>query len=143
MGGPKEITDKYIQTMHSDARFETMEFKTSTDTNHPFKKMFVRYRQELVTMKYPETLDPNSDGGKYIEPKELNELYEKNEDFVIVDMRNDYEAAIGRFKNAITLPMQNFKQLPEIVDQQLSKYKDKKVVTIAAEAFAVKPPPHS
>jgi len=128
VGGPKEITDKYIATMHANPLFATTEFKTST-SEPAFKKIFVRYRKELVTMKYPETLDPNQDGGKYIEPKELNQLYENNEDFVIIDMRNDYEAQIGRFKNAITLPMQNFKQLPEIVDQELSKYKDKKVVT--------------
>lgn len=129
VGGPKEGTDKYMEIMHADPNFKTMEFKTSTSSQSTFKKIFVRYRHELVTMKYPETLDPNKEGGKYIEPAELNQLYASNEDFVIVDMRNDYEAEIGRFKNAVTLPMQNFKQLPEIVDKELGKYKDKKIVT--------------
>lgn len=129
VGGPKEATDKYMEIMHADPNLKTMEFKTSTSSRPTFKKIFVRYRPELVTMKYPETLDPNKEGGKYIEPEELNKLYENGEDFVIVDMRNDYEAEIGRFKNAVTLPMQNFKQLPEIVDKELSKYKEKKVVT--------------
>ncbi len=127
--GTKETTDKYMETMRADPHFRTMEFKTSTHTEPAFKKMFVRYRPELVTMKYNEPLDPNKDGGKYIEPEELNKLYENKEDFVIIDMRNDYEAEIGRFKNALTLPMQNFKQLPEIVDRKLMQYKDKKVVT--------------
>lgn len=129
VGGPKEITDRYIAAMHADERFSTMEFKTSSNPEPAFKKMFVRYRPELVTMKFSEVLDPRKDGGKYIEPFELNQLYESGEDFVIIDMRNDYEAEIGRFKNAITLPMQNFKQLPEIVDNSLSQFKDKKIVT--------------
>ncbi len=129
VGGPKEATDKYIEAMHADPNFKTMEFKTSESSQPTFKKIFVRYRPELVTMKYPEPLNPNKHGGTYIEPDELNCLYENEEDFVIIDMRNDYEAEIGRFKNAITLPMQNFKQLPEIVDKELARYKDKKVVT--------------
>ena len=129
LGGTVEQTNAYIKFMHADANFAEMEFKTSTSDVPTFKKIFVRYRRELVTMQYKEPLDPNTDGGKYIEPQELNALYENNADFVIVDMRNDYEAAIGRFKNAITLPMQNFKQLPEIIDAQLSKFKNKKIVT--------------
>ncbi len=127
--GTRAATDQYMKTMHADSRFRTMEFKTGTNPEPAFKKIFVRYRPELVTMKYKETLDPNKDGGKYIEPSELNQLYENNEDFVIIDMRNDYEAEIGRFKNAVTLPMQNFKQLPEIVEKNLIQYKNKKIVT--------------
>jgi UPF0176 protein len=106
-----------------------MEFKTSTGPADTFKKIFVRYRKELVTLEYPEMIDPNVHGGKYIEPTQLKDLYDSNEDFVIIDMRNDYEAQIGKFKNAVTLPMQNFKELPELVDEQLMKFKDKKVIT--------------
>jgi UPF0176 protein len=129
IGGPKKATDAYVKTMHADPRFKTMEFKTGTGTDLTFKKIFVRYRPELVTMKYPEQLDPNTDGGKYVEPEELKAMFDRNEDFVIIDMRNDYEAEIGRFKNAVTLPMQNFKQLPEIVEKHLMQYKNSKVVT--------------
>lgn len=129
VGGPKEITDQYVEHMKNNELFADMEIKQSEGPNSSFKKIFVRYRSELVTMKYEKTLDPNKEAGTYIEPADLNKLYESDEDFVIIDMRNDYEAAIGRFKNAITLPMQNFKQLPQIVEKELMKYKDKKVVT--------------
>ena len=129
IGGTKEITDKYIEHMRADPRFKNTEFKTSTGDTRTFKKIFVRYRKELVTLEYNEPLDPSKEGGTYIEPKDLKKLYDDKEEFVIIDMRNDYEAKIGRFKNAVTLPMQNFKQLPEIVDKKLTPYKDMKVVT--------------
>jgi len=129
VGGPKEQTDQYIEHMQKDPRFANTQFKTSLGPAGSFKKIFVRHRAELVTMKYPETLDPNQEAGIYLQPKELKAMYDNNDDFVIIDMRNDYEAEIGRFKNAITLPMQNFKQLPEIVEEKLMQYKDKKVVT--------------
>lgn len=129
VGGPEEITAKYIEYMKSHPLFSTMQIKTSTGPTDSFKKMFVRYRPELVTMQYKELLDPNVEAGKYLEPAELKQMYDNKEDFVIVDMRNDYEAEIGRFKDAIILPMENFKQLPEIVDKELLKYKNRKIVT--------------
>lgn len=129
VGGPKEATDAYIETMRQDPRFADMEFKTSEGSDKTFKKIFVRHRKELVTMQYDEPLNPNKEGGTYLEPEQLKELYDHNDDFVIIDMRNEYEAAIGRFENAVVLPIENWKELPEVVDQQLMKYKDKKVVT--------------
>lgn len=129
VGGTPEQCEAYMKAMHANPLFAGMEFKTSTHAGPAFQKIFVRYRPELVTMQYPEVLDPNIDGAQYIEPAELNALYDSGEDFLIIDMRNDYEAKIGRFKNAVTLPMQNFKQLPEIVDAHLDKFKDKKIIT--------------
>ncbi len=129
VGGPKEATDKYMEAMKSDPRFAEMEYKISEGDVGTFKKIFVRYRPELVTLNIEDQIDPNKDAGKYIEPKELKALYDKNEDFVIIDMRNAYEAEIGKFKNSITVNMKVFKELPEIVKKELIKYKDKKVVT--------------
>lgn len=129
VGGSKEATNSYIWHMQQDPRFADMEFKTSEGSDKTFKKIFVRHREELVTMKYEEELDPNKHGGIHIKPEQLKEMYDKDEDFVIIDMRNKYEADIGRFKNAVILEMDNWKQLPKIVDKELTKYKDKKVVT--------------
>jgi UPF0176 protein len=64
----------------------------------------------------------------YIEPEELLELYEKNEDFVILDARNLYEAEIGKFKNALIPPIDNFREFPKFAEN-LEEYKDKNVVT--------------
>ena len=134
VGGPKEITDKYIRIMHADKRFADMEFKISEGSVGSFKKMFVRYRPELVTLAIKDpndpaaTINPNVDGGTYLEPEELKKMYDRNEDFVIIDMRNGYEAKIGKFKNAVTLPMRVFKELPKLVED-LKKYQDRKVVT--------------
>ena len=129
VGGPKAITDEYMRVMREDARFKEMEFKISEGLSNSFKKIFVRYRPELVTLGINEKIDPNQDGGTYLEPEELKQMYDRNEDFVMIDMRNGYEANIGRFKNAITLNMKVFKQLPKIVEEELKPYQDKKVVT--------------
>jgi len=129
VGGPQEATNEYMKLMHADPRFKTMEFKISEGAPQTFKKIFVRYRPELVTLNLKEKIDPHKAGGTYLEPEELKNMYDAHENFTIIDMRNDYEAKIGRFKNAVTLKMKVFKELPKIVKKNLHKFRDQKIVT--------------
>jgi UPF0176 protein len=76
-----------------------------------------------------EDFNPNNTTGKYLSPEELNKLYEKNDDFVVVDMRNDYEYKVGHFRNSINPKMENFRDLPNILPK-LEDLKNKKVVTV-------------
>jgi len=50
------------------------------------------------------------------------------DDVVLVDMRSKYEHVLGKFKDAVTLDIENFRDMPDKV-HELEKYKDKKVVT--------------
>ncbi|HMT10824.1 MAG TPA: hypothetical protein PKA39_04290, partial [Ignavibacteria bacterium] len=52
-------TEKYMAHMRLDPRFKDLWFKTDEVKGHVFKKMHVRYKQELVTFRLPEDLDPN------------------------------------------------------------------------------------
>lgn len=128
VGGHAQITEEYMQIMHTDSRFKDMPFKISTGSKNTFKKMFVRFRPELVTLNIDKKIDPNKDSGTYLQPEELKNMYDNQEDFVIIDMRNSYEAAIGRFKNAVILNMKVFKELPKLIPE-LKIYQKKKVVT--------------
>jgi UPF0176 protein len=128
VGGPQAATDEYIKTIRKDKRFADMEFKISQGEAGAFKKMFVRCRPELVTLNSSVRIDANKDGGTYLEPEELKKMYDQEEDFVMIDMRNRYEAEIGRFKNAVVLDMKVFKELPSLLPA-LEQYKNKKVVT--------------
>ncbi len=76
-----------------------------------------------------DDFSPRDITGKYLKPDQLHELFEKNEDFVIVDMRNDYEQDVGVFKGSIRSGMKNFRDLPETA-RQLESVKNKKVVTV-------------
>jgi UPF0176 protein len=59
----------------------------------------------------------------------MKKWYEENEDFVVLDMRNDYEFAVGRFKNSINPPIENFREVPKHLEN-IAHLKDKKVVTV-------------
>jgi UPF0176 protein len=74
-------------------------------------------------------IDPNVTTGKRLDPTELDKWYEENKDFVVVDMRNDYESNVGHFEKSIIPGLQNFRDLKEIIPK-LEEFRHKKVVTV-------------
>src|SRR5690625_1296844 len=51
VSGTIEQTDRYMEAMHADSRFADMTFKIDPSDKHTFKKMHVRHRNELVTLR--------------------------------------------------------------------------------------------
>src|SRR4029079_10665519 len=80
---------------------------------------------EIVTLGVPG-IDPNLLVGQYVKPADWNQLISDPE-VLVVDTRNDYEVAIGTFKNAINPNTTNFRDFPKFVAENLQNAKDKKV----------------
>lgn len=128
VSGTVEATQTYMDAMHKDPRFANMTFKIDEEEGHTFKKMFVRPRKELVTFRLEDDIDPNQLTGQYLSPKEWYEAIQ-DEDVVIVDGRNDYEYEVGHFRGAIRPDVKSFREFPEWIEENLSQYKDKKILT--------------
>lgn len=128
VSGPKEYTEQYIQELRNDPRFSDIEFKIDEAEAHTFKKMHVRARNEIVSLRLDEDIDPNELTGNYLEPKEFMNALERD-DVIVIDARNDYEYDIGHFRNAIRPNIKAFRELPEWIEENLSDQKDKKVLT--------------
>lgn len=131
--GTVENTEKYIEAMKQDDRFADMNWKKSPGPGSSFPKLSVKVRSEIVSLGLgQEDIKPWEGTGKYLEADELKQWFEneKNgEDFVIIDMRNDYEYKSGHFKDSVLPPLKNFRDLPKILPE-LEKYKDKKVLPV-------------
>lgn len=128
LSGTIEQTERYMQDMHANPLFADMVFKIDEADGHAFKKMFVRHKKELVTFRYEQPLDPNVLSGKRLSPVEFHEQLQ-NEDVIVIDGRNHYEYDIGHFRNAIRPEVESFREFPEWIRENLSQYKDKKVLT--------------
>lgn len=128
-----EATDEnmqtYIKTMQQDDRFADIDFKISPGTGRAFPKLSIKVRDEIVASRLPEDIDPTEDTGTYLDPETLHEWYETNEDFVVIDMRNDYEYKSGHFEDSVNMQMEVFRELPEKV-KNIENLKDKKVVPV-------------
>ncbi|AQG78436.1 rhodanese-related sulfurtransferase [Spirosoma montaniterrae] len=117
--------DAYMETLGNDPRFAGIEFKVDDSDGHTFQKLHVRVKPEIVHSDLP--VDPLKQTGIHLEPEEFRQL--KNDpNVVLVDMRSNYEHAVGRFKGAITFDMENLRELPDHV-HEIEHLKDKKIIT--------------
>jgi UPF0176 protein len=127
VSGTIEQTNAYKEALQKDPRFADIQYKIDEADEHTFKKMFVRPRDEIVTFR-TDDVDPNEMTGKYLSPKEFYE-HLQDDDVIVLDGRNDYEYDIGHFRNAIRPDVKTFKEFPEWIKNNLSQYKDKKIIT--------------
>lgn len=116
---------KYIDYMDKHPLFDGIVFKRSYSGKMPFGKMIVKHRDEIVTLGKKIDI---SNTGTYLKPSELHELFENDEDMVVVDMRNNYEYDVGRFEGAIQPDTTKFYELPSKI-KNFKIDKDKKIVT--------------
>lgn len=136
--GTNEQIREYERRMHAlngsegtFGDFSDLWFKASQTNGTSFKKLKVKARSEIVAtgLSEEEEFDPNVITGTHIEPEELKQWIESGEEFEIIDMRNDYEHAVGHFKGSRESGMKNFRDLPNIVERH-QDIKHKKVLTV-------------
>lgn len=126
VSGLRSHCQKYQQHLRSDPRFKNIEFKEEPHHQHAFQKLNIRVKPEIVNVGLPH-IDPAKGTGEYVEPAQFLEIKDQ-EDVVVLDVRSNYEHRLGKFKNAVTLDMENFRDFPEKLSQ-LQAYKDKKIIT--------------
>ena len=139
MGGTPDQVQAYKDHLRGIEGFEDIDFKSDSSDYIPFAKLICKTRDEIVSL-HKEDVDP-SRGGKYLEPQEWRQVLESREDYVLIDVRNDYESKIGHFEGAITPEVENFYDFPEWLEN-LQVDKDKKVLMyctggIRCEKFSV------
>jgi UPF0176 protein len=118
----------FLTYLEADERFKSMLIKRSYSPTQPFKRLLVKVKNEILALREPR-VNPTKLTGKYIKPQELREWFEKGEDFILLDTRNDFEVQRGTFKDAINPKTSSFGQFPKFVQNNLENLKNKKVVT--------------
>lgn len=129
ISGTREACEQYMKNLKADARFSSIEFKVDEVAEHAFQRMHVRYKTEIVYsgLRDPKVIDPTKETGKHLKGEEFLELKDRD-DVVILDVRSNYETRLGKFKNAVTLDIENFREFPGKI-AELEQYRDKKIIT--------------
>ena len=98
--GRKESVQEYVRRMQNDPRFSDIVYKKSKGTGNAFPKLSIKVRNEIVSLSLGDEGDvsPLEMTGKRISTEELRKWITENKDFVIIDMRNDYEHKVGKFE---------------------------------------------
>lgn len=129
VSGTPAACKTYMDAIHADPRFAGTEFKIDDVDQPTFIKMHCRYKAEIVHsgLRDPKVIDPTKQTGKHLEPKDFLAMKDRD-DVVVLDVRSNYEHSVGRFRNAVTLDMENFREFPEKINE-LTQYKGKKILT--------------
>lgn len=126
ISGPASVCKKYMFDLKADKRFAHTHFKVTTYHRHVFHKLHVRVKSEIVHAGLPH-INPSRQAGPYITPQTLRRI-QTDGDVVLLDVRSNYEHKLGKFKGAVTLDIDHFREFTNQVDQILP-YRDKKIVT--------------
>lgn len=123
--GPRQGVDAVKAWLDADGRFEGMSYKESLSEELAFYRTKVKLKKEIVTMGV-EGINPAHIVGTYVKGDDWNQLI-SDPDTIVIDTRNDYEVAIGTFKNAVNPNTTTFREFPQWAAENLDKTKHKKV----------------
>lgn len=117
--------DAVIDRLDALCGVKAGELKYSTASKQPFKRLKIRLKKEIITMRAPEA-DPSRLAGTYVEAQDWNALIADPE-VVLLDTRNDYEVECGTFAGAIDPRIQTFTGFKDYVQHNLDPQKHKKI----------------
>lgn len=120
----------FLQNSKYFQNIDDIDKKATPVDGHKFPRMSVKIRNEIVTLGTKVTESDIKKYKKEISPAEFKEILnsEKIDDYLILDMRNDYEYRLGHFKNAIPAGTVNFREVPNLIKKYGEKAKGKKVI---------------
>ena len=125
--GSKAFAEEYISWMRTDSRFQGIDFKIHEADEHVFPKMTVKYRKQLVAIDCEVDFFVRGDPVAPSEWKRM--LEERDEDTLLLDVRNDYEWQVGHFAGAEMPELQTFRQFPQYAED-LKKKRDPKKTAV-------------
>ncbi|OME70404.1 hypothetical protein BSK65_10745 [Paenibacillus odorifer] len=128
LSGTIAQTEQYMKDLRANPLFSDIVFKIDEADGHAFKKIFVRYKKELVTFRVEDELDPNVITGEHLAPKDFYEMMQRD-DVVILDGRTGYEFDLGHFRGSIRPEVDSFKEFPDWIRENMSELKDKPILT--------------
>jgi UPF0176 protein len=128
MSVPEHNVDAFISWLDSQSALAGMPIKWAVeDDGKSFLKLAVKVRRKIVADGLEDTVFDVTNVGNHLSPLEFHELAGR-EDTIVVDMRNNYESEVGRFKNAICPDAFIFREEVEMVVDKLADKKDKKIL---------------
>ena len=134
LGGEVRSLKDYIKAMNLHSTFKKIDYKWSDGGADDFPKLRVKVRPEIVTFGVPDEIEINETGvvggGQHITPEQVHKLAQEHKDqLVFIDGRNAYEAAIGKFKNAVVPNTRTTKDfISELEKPEMQTLKDKPIV---------------
>ena len=103
--------EESIKILKKILKIKKLEIKKNTTKFIPFNKMKVRLKKEIVSLGQGY-FGIHKKSGNYISPSEWDKLIIKK-NIKLIDIRNNYEIQIGKFKSSLNPLTRNFREFPK------------------------------
>ncbi|CAL5189543.1 unnamed protein product [Lathyrus oleraceus] len=113
---PVSPEEEAIHHGQNDGHSSSSPLAAGEDVPFRWDHVRVKLKKEIVTLGMP-TISPIERVGKYVGPKEWNSLI-SDPDTVVIDVRNNYETRIGKFKGAVDPCTTSFREFPSWVEER-------------------------
>ena len=127
VAGPPPQIELLLTELRSIPGLEKLTPKVSESETQPFRRMLVRIKKEIISFGVPG-IDPAQRTSPKLPAKELKRWLDEGRPVTLLDTRNDYEFKLGTFQNAVTLPIDHFREFPAAVEQLPSDWKQRPIV---------------
>ena len=132
LAGPPGAVDAFVEALRTDPRFAAIEVKRSRSAAQPFARLKVKRKHEIIAFR--REAGPARGRAPSLAPERLARWLEAGRDddgrrVVLLDTRNREEVAHGTFAGALTLPIDNFVDLPAAMEAQRASLADATVVS--------------
>jgi UPF0176 protein len=128
LAGAAGNVEAFLEMLLQDPRFATIEIKRSWSAAQPFKRLLVKIKREIVSMRRPE-INPFETPAPRLAPQELRRWLDEGRDVVLLDTRNQFEVELGSFEKTLALGLKSFSDFPLATAALPERLKDAPIVT--------------
>jgi len=128
MNVPKEHFEAFDAWTQSQPELAGVPYKIAVDEGKElsFYKLAVKVKDKIVADGLSDDSFDVTNTGEYLTAAEMN-VYVKDPEAVVVDMRNSYESEVGHFEGAIIPNVETFRDELKQTPQTLRIHKNKKI----------------
>jgi len=116
--------EPYINYLKNHSNFCDADIKMHTSHEHAFEKLKIKVRDQLVAIDHKVDF---SKRGEYLTPTKWAEMLEKrDENTILIDVRNSYESRVGHFDGALKPDLETFREFPKYAQDLKKTYNPNK-----------------
>ncbi len=116
-----------LQVLRQDPSFADLDVKESVSDSQPFSRMLVKLKREIIAFGIAE-ICPEKRTSPKLKATELRQWLREGRPVRLLDTRNQYEVALGTFKNAEQLHINHFRDFPAAINQLPAAAKQEPIV---------------
>ncbi len=124
IAGSKKELDDTISFIRKMLRIRNLNIKINHNSYIPFNRIKVRIKKEIVSLGKGH-VNVNRNSAQLINPEDWNNVI-TDKDTTVIDVRNQFEIDIGKFKNANNPETNSFREFPKKLEKMKLR-KDKKI----------------